>query len=270
MPDGLCKGRIRPVNAVIARSRSEAHWSRAAHEADFSICGPPEMPSFETLAPSLVHIAALLSVAAMFFSSQLLLRWFLLAGTVLNAVYFVAVPTEILWGPVFWSGVMFVVNGAMIGLLVLDRTMFGLSAGEVELYRAFGVFSPGAFRRLMRSARWHEAGSDEVLTVGGEPVSRLYFVLSGPVRVARADGERRLDGGAFIGEIAFLRRSPASATVTVGPGARYVAWEREALTRLIAQRPAIGTALATLLNAALAAKVAAGGAPQSASGLALA
>lgn len=228
------------------------------------------MPSLHLVATSLVHVAALLSVAAMFFSSQLLLRWFLLAGTVLNAIYFFAVPPEVLWGPVFWSCVMFAVNGAMIALLVIDRTMFGLSAEQIALYRAFGVFSPGQFRRLMRVASWHVATVDDVLTVAGEPVPQLFYVISGPIHVARQDRALRIEGGSFIGEIAFLRRSLASATVSLSPGARYVAWEHGALTRLIARQPAIGTAFATLLNADLAAKVVGGGEARPAGALALA
>ncbi|MCX5511901.1 Crp/Fnr family transcriptional regulator [Kaistia algarum] len=228
------------------------------------------MSTFDLVANSLVHVAALLSVAAMFFKSQLLLRAFLLAGTLLNAVYFFVVPPEVLWGPVFWSIVMFVVNGAMIGLLVLDRTMFGLSEDEVGLFRTFGIFTPGEYRRLMRLANWREAGEVENLTVRGAPVERLYYVLSGDVRVAKAHSVFPVAAGTFIGEVAFLRGTAASASVTVSSGSRFVAWDRKALMALVEKRPAIGIALGSLLNADLAGKVAADSGQPATGALALA
>jgi hypothetical protein len=214
------------------------------------------MSTFDLVANSLVHVAALLSVAAMFFKSQLQLRAFLLAGTLLNAVYFFVVPPEVLWGPVFWSIVMFAVNGTMIVFLLLDRTMFGLSADEIGLYRGFGVFTPGEYRRLMRLASWREATEGERLTTKGAPVERLYYVISGDVRVTKTHTDFAVAAGTFIGEIAFLRGTPASASVVVSPGSRYVAWDRQALMRLVERRPAIGVALGSLLNADLAGKVA--------------
>lgn len=215
------------------------------------------MPTLEIVANSLVHVAALLSVAAMFFKSQLLLRVFLLAGTVLNAVYFFVVPPEVLWGPVFWSVVMFGVNGAMIALLLLDRSVFGLNADEVELYRTFSFFSPGEYRRLMRIARWHTAEATELLTWRNAPVAQLSYVISGEISIAKDGVHFTVPAGTFIGEVALLRGTLASATVTVAPGARYVSWDRAALSALIERRPAIGIALGALLNADLAGKVAA-------------
>lgn len=215
------------------------------------------MSTFDWLAESLVHVAALLSVAAMFFRSQLMLRWFLLAGTALNAVYFFVVPAEVLWGPVFWSVVMFVVNGAMIGLLLLDKTMFGLGEDETRLYRTFGVFTPGEYRSLMRIAAWHTAPQTQLLTSKGAPVDRLFYVQSGDIRVAKTHAAFPIGSGTFIGEVAFLRGTPASATVSLSPGARYVAWDRTALQALLARKPSIRIALGALLNDDMACKVAA-------------
>jgi len=228
------------------------------------------MSTYDLVANSLVHVAALLSVAAMFFRSALLLRVFLLAGTALNAAYFFIVPPEVLWGPVFWSGVMFVVNGAMIGLLVLDRTMFGLSAEEVRLFRTFGVFTPGEYRSLMRLAKWHQAPQTQQITALGAPVDALYYVLSGDIRVAKTHAIFPIGAGTFIGEIAFLRGTPASASVSVSPGARYIAFDRAALMALLERKPAIRIALGALLNADLAGKVAAEAGPRHSGALALA
>lgn len=215
------------------------------------------MTTIELAKDSLIHVSALLGVSAMFFRSQLKLRLLLLASTVAAVLFYLTVPPEPMWGPIFWSAVMFAVNGSMVARLMVERTMFGLDDDQLRLFRAFGVFTPGEFRRLMKLAVWHEADGAMRLTGRGEAVDALYYVIDGPISVAKAGPAQSIEPGAFIGEVAFVKGAPASATVSVGEGARYVAWPRAALAELLRGRPAIGTALALLLNADMARKVAA-------------
>jgi len=62
--------------------------------------------------------------------------------------------------------------------------------------------------------------------------------------------------GAFIGELAFLRRQVASATVTLEPGTRYVEWPTQSLEALLGKSPGLRTSVDALFNADMAEKVA--------------
>ena len=53
-----------------------------------------------------------------------------------------------------------------------------------------------------------------VIARRGDPSHSMYFIASGEVEIALADGPKRLGAGQFFGEVAVLRRSPRSATVT--------------------------------------------------------
>lgn len=217
------------------------------------------MSTIDLAKDSLIHISALLTVGGMFFRSQLILRALLLAGTVASTLFNYVAPVEPLWGAIFWGGVMVAVNGTMIVMLLLDRTMYGLSGDEVRLYRAFGVFTPGEFRSLMKFAAWHRAEGSRMLTAKGGAVEELFYVLDGDIRVAKSDEAFPIETGAFIGEVAFLRDTPASATVFVSPGTRYVSWSTGALSRLLQRKPSMKVALGALLNIDMAGKVAATG-----------
>ena len=56
--------------------------------------------------------------------------------------------------------------------------------------------------------------------------------------------------------MAFLTSRPASATVTVTPGTRYVVWEMTALRRLLFRTPSLHIAVSSALNRDMAVKVA--------------
>jgi CRP-like cAMP-binding protein len=85
----------------------------------------------------------------------------------------------------------------------------------------------------------------------------LFFVLEGDIEVSKQGRKLFLPAGVFIGEITFLLNTPASATVKVKSGARYVEWSREALSTLLNRYPALKTTLDARLSIDLATKVAA-------------
>lgn len=206
---------------------------------------------------SLVHAAAIVGVAALVFRDQLMLRALLIASTMLYIVYYVAVRGEPLWGAIFWSVVMIGGNAAMMLRIAFDRTKFGLCAEEERLFAEFGPLTPGQFRALMALAEWRNAETSQILTREGAPVEKLYYVLDGAIGITKAGRSFPIGAGAFIGEIAFLRSQPATATVTLEPGTRYVEWPARGLARLLDHRNGqLKVALHAIFNADMAAKVA--------------
>ena len=94
------------------------------------------------------------------------------------------------------------------------------------------------------------------MTKEGEAVERLFYVLQGDSEVSKAGRSFKVDSGLFIGELAYLRNKPATATVTAAPGTVVVSWSQADLQRVTAKDQELSHALSVLLSADLAEKVA--------------
>ena len=215
------------------------------------------MPLLELAKDGLVHVAALLTVAAMFSKDQLMLRALLLVSTILYIVYYAIIPATPLWDAMAWSTAMVLANVVMMARIALDRASYAMRQDEKRLFASFPNLAPGQFRRLMELARWTSARNDTLLTREGEPIDRLYFVIDGAIEVTKGGRSFPIRPETFIGEIGFLLRQPASATVTVKAGTRYVDWPADALAELLSERPALGVAMESRFNLDLATKLAA-------------
>lgn len=205
----------------------------------------------------LVHIAALSQVCGYLLRDQLLLRAMLLAGTVLYGAYYVLYPDRPLWDAIFWSVVMASANLWVIRAIVHDRRTHKMDEQEERLYRVFHKLPPGEFRRLMATATFRVALKETVLTRQGEWPDRLFFVMEGTVVIRKGERTFTYMPGTFIGELSMLTDQPASATVVLPTGGRYVTWDRAELMALLTRRPSIKLALDSLLSRDMAAKLAA-------------
>jgi hypothetical protein len=210
----------------------------------------------DLLNTGLMHLAALIGVAALMFRDQLVLRALLIASTVLYISYYLFIPDAPAWSAIFWNLVTLGVNALTMARLVFDRTQFRLSDDELRLFASFRSLTPGEFRLLTSLATWKSATTQTILTREGARLDRLYYVLDGAIGIAKGGRSFPIGAGTFIGEIAFLRGQPASATVTLETGARYIEWSSDALTTLLARNPTLEGSLRTLFNADMAAKVA--------------
>jgi CRP-like cAMP-binding protein len=206
---------------------------------------------------NIVHLAAALYLVGFLFRDQILLRAFVIAGDLVYISYFYFAPEVPLWGGVFWSAVFMVVNAVMIARILADRTSFRMSDEERQLFRFLETLTPGEFRQLIKVGRWQTAPEATVLAEENRSLENLYYVLAGGITIEKSGSAPRCIGPrAFIGEVAFLLPQPASATVTVAAGARYVTWNYAALRRQQLRAPSLAIALSAALNKDMAAKVA--------------
>jgi hypothetical protein len=205
---------------------------------------------------NIVHLGAALYCAGFLFRNQVTLRAFVIAGDLVYIGYFYFAPAAPLWGAIFWSGVFTLVNVVMISRILADRTGPPVREEELRMFRLLDGLSPGEFRQLMKSARWHSAEVPTVLTEENKLLDRLYYVLDGVIAIDKGGRRVTIGPGTFIGEVAFLLSRPASATVTVESGARYVTWESAALRRLLERTPSLTVSLGAALNKDMAEKVA--------------
>jgi len=204
----------------------------------------------------IVHIAALLYLAGFLFRNQILLRGLIIAGDLVYIAYFFFAPATPLWGAIFWSATFVLVNVWMIAQIVMENRHFTLTARERTLFDLLQDLTPGQFRLLLRLARQGEAEAPMVITEEGQPLDKLYFVISGRIDIRKAGRQAVTDAETFIGEIAFLLDRPATATVTLQPGCHYFVWNAAELKQAMDAKPGLGSALTAAMNRNLAMKVA--------------
>lgn len=204
----------------------------------------------------LVHAAALLQVMGFLNRKQLVLRGFILAGSLTYIAYYYYHPETPLWGAMFWAGALALANLIGIVRVLLDRRRSRHGEDETAFLDILKVLTPGEFRRLMQMADWHTADEQTQLTAQGETVPSLYFIIDGQVDIDKSGWTFSLPSGVFIGEISFLLGGTATASSSVPPGTKYIEWPKEKLRQAIERTPSLGASMERLFNQELARKVA--------------
>jgi Cyclic nucleotide-binding domain len=211
---------------------------------------------FEWIIPFLIHIGALFYLICFMFRDQLWLRIFAVLGdAVYTAFYFTAAELP-LWSAIVYSTLNMLINMAMIGFILNDRRMSSFDDDDLTLYQNFTGMTPGDFRRLRKIGIWNKSEADQTLTEEGQPLGKLHYVVDGPVEVRKGDRFIPVNTGLFIGEVAYLNKSPASATVIAKAGARYISWSHADLQKILSRHHTLQQSLSSLLSADLALKVA--------------
>ena len=210
------------------------------------------------LLPHLIHFGALLYFVCFLFRDQIKLRLFAIAGDFAYIAYYFTAAEHPLWEAIGWASANVLVNISMILMILRDHRVTALSDDELALFQDMRGLTPGQFRRLARLGQWQVANGKETLTEEGQPLDRLYYLAEGEADVEKSGREILLPRASFIGELAYLRQKPATATVTARPGAKLVSWSHADLARLTARDQSLAAALSALLSNDMAEKVARG------------
>jgi hypothetical protein len=210
---------------------------------------------FEQYLPYLIHVGALVYVCCFLFRDQLYLRFFAIIGDLIYTLFYYGTVKDPFFA-VIYSLMNMMVNIVMMYLIINDRREGTLDDKAMQLYQSFTGMMPGDFRRLLKVGTWHTADADVALTSENQPVDKLYYILSGDVSINKAGREIPISGKHFIGEIAYLQKTPASATVIAKPGCTYMSWTHQDLLKVSEKNDGLKSSLGTLLSADLARKVA--------------
>jgi cyclic nucleotide-binding protein len=203
-----------------------------------------------------VQIALLFYVLGLLTRNELRLRVLLLIGSGFYIIYYYNASDAPLWDAIWTSSAIALSNMLMIAIILRERSTWGMSAEMLTLYQSFPTLNPGQFRRIMSHGDWIVAAEDtEICTQGVKP-THLYLLSSGTIKLGRDGKTVTIGAGNFLGEISFLIDGPATATVIVPAGARYVQWERTRLTALMEKSPRLSNALSALFNKDIARKLA--------------
>ncbi len=211
--------------------------------------------------PYLANVAAGLLFIGFTFRNPLKLRSFMILGTLTFVLYCILISPDPLWTAIISSFAIVAVNIYMMAKLLQDSRMFRLSEEEMKLFAKLPGMTPGQFKQLLGIAEWHAPKVSMPLTKTGVMPKALYYVLDGQVEVNR-DGKRFSVGPhAFIGELAFLREKPATATTFANIGGLIVSWEQEALRDLLHNNEGLRQSFNSLLSIDMAEKIAGRAAP---------
>jgi CRP-like cAMP-binding protein len=195
------------------------------------------------------HIAFILIALSFLVRDILWLRALSISASIASISYSYFAPAQPLWLVIGWNIVFIALNLIQIAVLLRERRGVAFTDEEKELYQtSFSRFTPVEFLRLIRIASWKDASPGAELMRAGEETAEVMLLFSGRVNVEK-NGRKlaELRSGDFVGEIGFVKRTPAAATVTVLEPTRYVAWPKPALRSLLDRNPS----MAIVLNAEL-------------------
>jgi voltage-gated potassium channel len=121
----------------------------------------------------------------------------------------------------------------------VHRRDFVVTWGMVARVPLFSGLSAIEIADIMELLRAEQVETGEVVVRRGEAAHSMYFVAGGEVEIALDDERIRLGAGHFFGEIAVLRRTRRSATVTALTRTSLLVLDAHDLHALMARQPAV-------------------------------
>ena len=201
----------------------------------------------------LIYTGALLLLASYVAQTPLQFRYLALAGLIAILAYGYALG---MGQVVVGAALGIAINALMVWRLWRQGHAIAMSDDELNLFRNLRGLSPEQFRKLMKAGTWLRTAERVLLTREGQMPEELHYVLEGKLSIQKSGREIKVQPAAFIGELAYLREMPATATVQLLPPGHYVSWKHAELNRVLARDEALRLALAMLINNDLAEKVA--------------
>lgn len=203
-----------------------------------------------------VHLALICYVLGFLARGDLVLRGLILLGSGFYVVYYYSVTDQPLWEAIIGTGAIIVANIYSTVRIIRERSTWGMSAEGLKTYYAFNTLRPGQFRRLMRFADKRTFDKDTPLFERGALLDKVYFIQQGVALIERDERVSEIGTGDFIGELAFVRSTTASASVTVTAGAVLLEFDSAELKRQMASSDSLSNAIVALFNQDMAAKLA--------------
>jgi hypothetical protein len=203
------------------------------------------------------HASFAIGAVSYWVRDEIWLRGLLILSFLFGIVYDALPPVGPLWLVVFWLTVYTAINIFRIITTLRERRDVKLDDVSAELREvSFPAFTPVEFAKLIRAGEWRTASPGDILTRQGEPVNDLIVVQNGNLSVCVDEREvARLKDGAIVGEMSFINRGPASATVSAKEITRYIAWPQDALRALLMRNPSMLSAMQSAFSSELSRKL---------------
>ncbi len=207
------------------------------------------MITTQEILQNFVHIGALLYFVCFLFRNQILLRSFAMAGDLSYLIYYLNAADKPLWSAIYWNLVILLLNGVMLVIIIRDNSSTTFTENELKLYSRLKSISPPDFRKFARLGKWHQGKADTILTAEGQPINSLHYILEGELLIEKSGRKIKATPPMFVGEISFVTKDPASATVSALPDTLYISWSYADLTRALSKNDSLRNAIALIINA---------------------
>ena len=202
------------------------------------------------------HLSYLLIAISYWLTDMFWLRTVAVVGLSLEILYFWHSGGDLRTG-IGWDLVFIAINLYQLYRLMKDRLSLRLPEAERDLLRsAFTglddsqIVASARRRRVCRSCRRDDVAEEN------QALDKIFFICSGRVAVTIAGrAVSHVERGSFIGEVAFLTDTPATATVIADGDVRALAFERAKLKDFFDNEEEVAGLIYQLLGRELAGKI---------------
>jgi CRP-like cAMP-binding protein len=197
------------------------------------------------------------SMLAFLMTSMQTLRLLIALSSTSYAFYYYFYPAEPLWLDVGSEVALVVINVYVLLYLAWSNSRIKFDQREQFLYKTeFSDLTRVEFSRLLKISEWHLEGSGFVYTVSGQPLTDIYYLISGRAEAELPEGNTvNLPQGNVIGEVSYRLKCPASATVTSTEACVCLRWNQEELRDLCERTINIKRTVDTVLSSHMARKL---------------
>ena len=202
------------------------------------------------------HVSYFLIAISYWATNILWLRVTAMIGLTMEIIYFQFSGGDLATG-IAWDLIFMVINGYQLYWLYDEyRNANKLEGAEELTAGAFAGMSRLQLSRLAALGEWRTVRPGDVLTIEGNPLHELFYLVTGTCSVNKKNGLAITVGnGVFVGEMAYLTGSPASASVTVSSPGRAFIFNSDRLKKRELEDEATAAALHIMLGKDLAAKL---------------
>jgi hypothetical protein len=184
------------------------------------------------------------------------LRSMAIVGLAFEILYFVYSGGDLRTG-IGWDMIFIAINAYQLYRLWKDRLSMQLPEADRDLLRkVLPGLSDVQIARLLLAGEFSEIASGTTLAEENRDLQRLFFICDGRLRVQVAGREITvLEKGNFVGEVAFLTKKPATATVVAESAVRALVFDRDKLGQFFQNEAEVAGLIYQLLGRELAFKI---------------
>jgi len=198
----------------------------------------------------LANLANLIYVLGFAIKKMHWLRVMMIAGAVMEIIYFLFVAESPIWSYIFWCGIWIFVNGFQLAIYLNDKLNFKMTPEETRVYQM--VFHPLAisdFKKILNLASWKTISPKEQIVKEKTEIDNLFLIFTGVAEVD-ANGQRvaYIRDGNFIGEMSLISGGKTTANVSALTEIKMLVWNREELKKLMDKSKEIEDGLKSVFN----------------------
>ena len=189
------------------------------------------------------HLVYILAIASMIMRSMTWLRSIAILSGISGVIYFGIIRGD--YVSAFWECSYISVNIIQLFILWFENRASQFDEDERQfVHDALMDLKPVHAAKMLRIGAVETVGEGQQLLEQGETPERLYYLLSGEVRIVQ-DGQQvgACHRGDFLGEMSFVSGSVAHATALAAGPCRVLVFERSRLAELLARREPLRHAL---------------------------